>query len=217
MAQTIPLFPLNTVLFPGAPLTLHIFEQRYRMMIAHCLDEGLPFGVVLIRAGEEVGMAAVPYPIGTLAQINANVRLDDGRYYIATVGQQRFQIEQEVQQEPYMLAEVTLLPEETGSPPVSQSAVQELRQTYDRYWQAVAAATGFESQVEQLPDDPVELAYQLADRLQVTNERKQRWLEGDLALRVNEIAAMLRAELSLLPRSGRGSVSGTWQGLGSWN
>ncbi len=49
----IPLFPLKTVLFPGMPINLHIFEERYRLMINRCIDEQLPFGVVLIQKGEE--------------------------------------------------------------------------------------------------------------------------------------------------------------------
>jgi uncharacterized protein len=55
MAFELPLFPLQTVLFPGMPFVLHIFEQRYRQMIGECLRDDQPFGVVLIREGEEVG------------------------------------------------------------------------------------------------------------------------------------------------------------------
>ena len=59
----IPLFPLNTVLFPGMPLSLHIFEERYKLMIKHCLDEECPFGVLLIREGKEVdGIPSVGHP-----------------------------------------------------------------------------------------------------------------------------------------------------------
>ena len=54
MTQKLPLFPLNTVLFPGAPIQLHIFEERYRLMIGRCLEQSSPFGVVLIRSGSEV-------------------------------------------------------------------------------------------------------------------------------------------------------------------
>ena len=55
MSETIPLFPLGTVLYPGLLLPLHIFEDRYRALTRHCLDNGAPFGVVLIREGREVG------------------------------------------------------------------------------------------------------------------------------------------------------------------
>src|SRR5581483_3931480 len=64
------LFPLNTVLFPGAVLNLHVFEERYRRLIAECLDTGEAFGVVLLREGEEAGDPdAVPHDVGTTAEI----------------------------------------------------------------------------------------------------------------------------------------------------
>lgn len=213
--QKLPLFPLNTVLFPGAPLTLHIFEERYRLMIARCLEQSTPFGVVLIREGEEVGQAAVPHPVGTIAQITKHVRLEDGRYYLAAVGQRRFRIQYTFQKMPYLIASVTMLPEESGSE--ITTAAQELRGMYDRYWQAVTAATGFQNQPETLSNDVIEMAYQLAHRLQVSNERKQRWLETDITTRMHEIVTALRTEMMLLPRTGGRSVSGDWNGLGSWN
>ena len=55
MTYKLPLFPLNMVLFPGLPISLHIFEERYRLMIARCIEQNGPFGVVLIREGREVG------------------------------------------------------------------------------------------------------------------------------------------------------------------
>ncbi len=215
MIQKLPLFPLNMVLFPGAPLTLHIFEERYRQMIGRCLEQSTPFGVVLIREGEEVGQPAIPHNVGTIAQINANVRMEDGRYYIAAVGQRRFRVQYALQRVPYIIASVVLLPEETGTEVVA--AAKELRTIYERYWQAVAAATGFQPQVEKLPEDVVAMTYQLADRLQIDTERKQRWLEADVATRVREIVAALRTEMLLLPRADRSDSPGGWNGPGSWN
>lgn len=215
MTQKLPLFPLNMVLFPGAPLTLHIFEERYRLMIARCLEQSTPFGVVLIREGEEVSQPAVPYGVGTVAHITKHVRLEDGRYYLAAVGQRRFRVQYALQRQPYMITSVVMLPEEGGAEVAP--AVQELRATYDRYWHAVTAATGSQYQAEELSDDVIEMTYQLAHRLQVSNERKQRWLEADVATRVREISAALRAEMLLLPNSGGDSMSGQWSGLGSWN
>ena len=65
----LPLFPLNTVLFPGATLPLHIFEDRYKEMISQCIEEHRPFGVLLIRKGREAGDLAEPFEIGTTAHI----------------------------------------------------------------------------------------------------------------------------------------------------
>jgi Lon protease-like protein len=82
----IPLFPLNTVLFPGMPLPLHIFEDRYKGMINQSIQEATPFGVVLIREGAEVGDTAIPYDVGTSAFVTQVERLPDGRMNINTVG-----------------------------------------------------------------------------------------------------------------------------------
>src|SRR5437588_780370 len=76
--QWLPLFPLNAVLFPHMPLPLHVFEPRYRQMIADCLEEGHSFGVVAIREGSETG-PTTPYDVGTLAKIVHIDRLEDGR------------------------------------------------------------------------------------------------------------------------------------------
>lgn len=216
----LPLFPLGTILFPGATLNLHIFEDRYRLMIGRCLEEGSPFGVVLIREGDEVAEGRIgarpaePYPVGTLAQISANVRLEDGRYLLTAIGMSRFRIQSILQRAPYLVASVAALPEER--PTGTVAAAGELRATYNRYWQAVAVATGVSVQTEELPTDPAELAYQLADRLQVTLARKQRWLEVDVLTCLREINANLRAELALLPSNRRGPGEGQ-SGIGSLN
>lgn len=68
-ALTIPLFPLQTVLFPGGSLPLKVFEQRYMDMVTACIRDDSPFGVCLIASGHEVGAPAEPQPVGTLARI----------------------------------------------------------------------------------------------------------------------------------------------------
>ncbi|NJK80472.1 MAG: peptidase S16 [Chloroflexaceae bacterium] len=211
----LPLFPLNTVMFPGASLTLHIFEERYRAMIGRCLEEGSPFGVILIRHGQEVGEPAMPHDIGTVVQINASVRLEDGRMLIATIGQQRFKVSRIVHQLPYMVAQVSLLPEETE--PGMRRAADELRALHEQYWQSVMAATGVQYEFEQLPDDVVAMSHHLAHRLQVPNERKQRWLEVDTPIRMREIMAMLRHEINLLPRSSNNRSLSSSNMPWSWN
>lgn len=220
MIRQLPLFPLGTILFPGATLNLHIFEERYRLMIARCLEQQSPFGVVLIRAGDEVeegrvgARPAEPYTVGTAAEISANVRLEDGRFLLTAVGRERFRIQYVLQRAPYIIASVADLPEER--PAGAAAAAAELRATYERYWQAVAAATGAPAQPEDLPGDPLDLAYHLADRLQVPMARKQRWLEADLRTRLRELAADLRAELALMPTGQRKTGEG-FSGMGSLN
>jgi Lon protease-like protein len=241
MIQKLPLFPLNRVLFPGAPIQLHIFEERYRLMIGRCMEQNSPFGVVLIRTGSEVSpddpwvrrqfelaneidaiergleRNTIPYPVGTTAQISAgeSVRMIDGRYYLVATGQRRFRIQYFVQRQPYLIASVSLLPEEGAAAMVEQA--NQLRTLYRSYWTALGAATGHEHTIESLPEDVIDLTYWMAQRLQVDNVHKQRWLEADVATRLREMSAAIRNELALLPRSDSGERERGKTGPGSWN
>jgi len=94
MPTDIPLFPLNSVLFPGGALTLRIFEQRYLDMVRDCARDGSGFGVCLILRGDEVGAPAVPAAIGTLARIVDFYTLPDGLLGISLEGSDRFHVEQ---------------------------------------------------------------------------------------------------------------------------
>src|SRR5437879_8950789 len=94
MAELLPLFPLTTVLFPEMLLPLHIFEPRYRLLVRRCMDDDRPFGVVLIRSGQEVGATAEPHAIGTQAKIMAFSPLSDGRSYIVVRGIRRYALGQ---------------------------------------------------------------------------------------------------------------------------
>lgn len=109
--QTIPLFPLNTVLFPGGLLPLRIFEPRYLDMVSWSLRNDKPFGVCLIRSGKEVGTAADTYSIGTLAQIIDWNRRDDGLLGIMAEGRQRFRLLQHSTRPNQLIeGEVSLIP-----------------------------------------------------------------------------------------------------------
>ncbi len=91
-SASLPLFPLNTVLFPGGPLRLRIFEPRYLDMVSRCMREDSGFGVALIVAGREAGGPAQTVPIGTLARIVDFEQLDDGLLGITARGERRFRI-----------------------------------------------------------------------------------------------------------------------------
>ena len=88
----LPIFPLGTVLFPGGPLPLRIFEPRYLDMVSECLRNERPFGVCLIRSGSEVGEPAEPHPTGTLARIADWGRDDRGILTVEAVGESRFRL-----------------------------------------------------------------------------------------------------------------------------
>ena len=116
----IPLFPLHTVLAPGIALPLHIFEERYRIMVRRCLEGSSPFGVVLIREGSEVVRSAETQSlsiagVGTLAEIREASRYTDGRFDLLAVGTSRFLVhEVRTDVEPYLVAEVEPYPDQPG-------------------------------------------------------------------------------------------------------
>lgn len=113
----IPLFPLHSVLFPGGPLALRIFEPRYLDMVSRCMKEEGAFGISLIQEGDEVGDVAQPYEIGTLVHISYFERRADGLLGITVRGQQRFRIlETEEQADHLLIAEVELLPQVQPAP-----------------------------------------------------------------------------------------------------
>lgn len=92
MASWLPLFPLNTVLFPGGVLPLRVFETRYIDMVRECMKHDAPFGVALIKSGQEVGAAAEPEAIGCLARITQWDMPEAGILSLRTVGGERFRI-----------------------------------------------------------------------------------------------------------------------------
>jgi Lon protease-like protein len=112
----LPLFPLHSVLCPGVALPLHIFEERYRLMIGRCVERGEPFGVVLIREGRDTGpLDGRIASVGSTAIISEVKRYPDGRLDIMTVGGRRFHITAvDSAQEPYLVGEVEILEEPLG-------------------------------------------------------------------------------------------------------
>ena len=112
MSITVPLFPLNTVLFPGGVLPLRIFEPRYLDMVSDCLRTDTGIGVVLIKEGAETGQAADTYDTGTLSGISYWHKRPDGILGVTLKGDQRFKVlSTTVQKNQLIMAEVELLPE----------------------------------------------------------------------------------------------------------
>ncbi|MCX7668974.1 MAG: LON peptidase substrate-binding domain-containing protein [Anaerolineae bacterium] len=191
----LPLFPLNTVLFPGQVLPLHIFEDRYRQMIRECLAEDKSFGVVLIRAGQEVGGTAVPHEVGTTARIVESSHLDDGTMDIGTVGIERFRIRRLFHDQPYLRAEVEPFPlAETTDDPAIMQLTQRVRERVIRYIELIAEAAGLRIQVDSVPDQPERVGYLAAVAMQIQNAEKQALLNAA------SVKHILAAEISLLNR-----------------
>lgn len=194
-AVELALFPLNTVLFPGQVLPLHIFEDRYRLMIRHCLAEDAPFGVVLIEQGREVGEEAKPHTVGTIARIVESTYLPDGTMNIITVGTERFRIRRLLRDQPYLRGEVETLPfTEAEDPVIVAELGSRVRQLIERYIALIAEAAGLQIQIDQVPDAPHQIGYLAAVTMQVDNREKQELLDSSSLTRI------LRVELALLNR-----------------
>jgi uncharacterized protein len=172
--RNLPLFPLNTVLFPGMVLPLHIFEERYRLMIRACLDTDRTFGVCLIRTGQEVGGPAEPFEIGTIARIAEAERLPDGRMNLLTVGITRFRLLRVVEQTPFLVGRVEPLPA------VVEAVEGGLAASVADRFRAYVGELGGEGAGERLrlPDDPEALSFQVAATLGVAPRQRQRLLEA---------------------------------------
>ena len=169
------LFPLNTVLFPGMRMPLHIFEERYRVMIRECIEEDAPFGVLLIKAGGEAGSGAVPHDVGTTARILQVEYLEDGRMNIFTMGQERFRIVAINTTQPYLRGEVTILDQEPATDS-AYAALPRARQLFDDYLKTYLALGDQWTRGIYLPDDPAEAADYIAARMDIGLDAKQELL-----------------------------------------
>ena len=116
----LPMFPLGTVLFPGAVIPLHVFEPRYRALTGWCLEHDSRLGVVLIERGSEVGGGDARFAVGTQGRIVESVALPDGRWVLAVAGERRIRVHAWLGEEPFPRAEVAYLDDE---PAPSQDVV----------------------------------------------------------------------------------------------
>ena len=172
-------FPLNVVLFPGMPMPLRIFEERYKLMINQCIDNSEVFGIMLIREGPEVGGGAVPHAIGTTARITEVERLEDGRMNLSTTGETRFQLVEPLYDAPYLRGKVRYLSEEVGE--TQESVQEEARQLFQEFIRGLSALRGGWMRSANAPDDAGVLSYSIAHYLDLPAIAKQRLLEVPLA------------------------------------
>lgn len=184
MSDQLPMFPLNTVLFPGVTLPLHVFEDRYRALVHHLLtipDKSLRlFGVVAIREGYEVGThgAQSVHRIGCVAQMTSVEPHPDGRFDIEVVGRQRLRLNGMDTSGPYLVGDVELLSEHAPPVPATDELERTLA-TWETYRQQLAELRGAEVVDGTLPRDPEYLSYTLAATCPLTLRERQALLEAD--------------------------------------
>lgn len=203
MSQSLPLFPLGTVLYPGLVLPLHIFEERYRELVRDLLAGPEPrrFGVIAIREGRETGIAGVRalYSVGCTATLRQVDEEDDGKYNLVTVGTDRFRLLRLDDSRAYLQAEVDLLADETGDEASAGLAVRAVQEAFLSYLEVLAQRGATRVNVPELPDEPLLLSYVVAASMVVDLTEKQALLaEPDALQRLNAERALLIKETTLL-------------------
>ena len=190
-AFELPLFPLRTVLFPGAVLPLKIFEQRYLSLVRDCARDETGFGVCLIREGEEAVSPVKPAQIGTCAHIVDWYTLEDGLLGVTTVGTDRFRTGNVWRRDDGLfMAEVTLLPEPPDQPVPEAYSV--LSDVLARFMEKVGA--NYPQSTSEHLQDASWVGYRLAELLPLSGIEKQHMLEMD------DPVARLQQLLDVMPR-----------------
>lgn len=190
----IPLFPLRTVLFPGMSLPLRIFEERYLTMIRELTENPGPFGVILIREGEETGAGpVVMHSVGTTARIEEVGEGQGGTLLVSAKGVHRFRLIRMLAPRPYPRAEVEVIDDHEWVPSVTLTrAMESVRATFPVYFRLALAMTDQWARSMPLPREPHALVDSVAQWLKVDEEAKQRLLEiEDASDRVGHFAEML--------------------------
>jgi Lon protease-like protein len=203
MSETLPLFPLGTVLYPGLLLPLNIFEERYRELVRDLLDGPEPrrFGVIAIRKGRETGVDGISalYQIGCTATLREVAEQEDGRYHLVTVGTRRFRLASLDNSRPYLQGEVELLEEEVGDEAAAGLAVHAVQRGFQGYVDALASRESIEVTVPELPDEPLLLSYLVAASMILDLSVRQDLLaEPDAERRLGAERALLVRETTML-------------------
>ena len=203
MSETVPLFPLGTVLYPGLLLPLHIFEDRYRRLVRDLLEGPEPrrFGVIAIRKGRETGIDGVSalYEVGCAAVLRRVEQYEDGRYDIITAGSGRFRLLGLDESRPYLQAEVEWLPEETGDEAAAGLAAQATAAAFRGYLEALTRRGLAEISVPDLPSDPAPLSYLVAAAVVADLPDRQALLaQPDALSRLESERALLARETAMI-------------------
>ncbi|MDF2966800.1 MAG: peptidase [Nocardioidaceae bacterium] len=202
MGVPVPIFPLGVVLFPGLPLSLHIFEDRYRRLVQHLLDlddDERCLGVVAIRDGYEVGDLAVhsAHRVGCEAVLSEVRERSDGRFDIEVIGRRRLRVDGMDESQPYLVGDVTYL-DDTEGEGAAEAAAKALA-AFQGYRERLAAMQGTEIEVADLPDEPLMLSYALAaGGLFMLGDRQALLEDPDAAARLHRLARLLRSETAAM-------------------
>ncbi len=201
--MTLPVFPLNTVLFPGAPMSLRIFEDRYLRMLADRAATEPVFVVSLIQAGREVGDEPRFHHIGTTARLATLNALSTNMVDIVVVGQHRVALSSETWSRGYATAEGTAIPDKAFDGQEARRLLGSTASAYNSYGEGVARLVGLQFEQPELAIDPARASFDIAARLPLHTWEQQEILEERSPLaRLASITTIIGRERALMIRGG---------------
>ncbi|MFL6253519.1 MAG: LON peptidase substrate-binding domain-containing protein [Pyrinomonadaceae bacterium] len=177
--RELPIFPLPLVLFPGVPLPLHIFEERYRRMLADVRASNNLFGLSYFVPGDEQQDRPPAGHVGCATEVVEVQPLPDGRSNILTLGVVRYRVTEYVERgDPYLVARVEFFEDEEEDAAVVARRADEVAEMFMRIARAMRTANQERGALPELPqDDPERLSFLVAAVVEMDAEAKQRLLE----------------------------------------
>lgn len=213
------LFPLNTVVFPGQQVPLHIFEQRYRQLVREVLEEDGEFGISLIRSEPTIGGDAAPNTVGCTVRITNAEELPDGRFNIACEGVRRFRLVELLTPDPYPRGEVEYMVDPGGGwDDTTLDLAGAVSDQYTRHLELSLALQNSWQRSFRFPTDPALLADYAAGRVDAVPLVKQEMLEAEqVTRRLELLLRALRVENARLSEQLGAHQRRTRSGLGTLN
>jgi Lon protease-like protein len=197
--RELPLFPLPVVLFPGVPMPLHVFEERYRRMLADVRVTNSLFGLSFFNEIESVGERPPEGHVGCVAEVVEVQPLEDGRSNILTVGVVRYRVVDYVEsEEPYLVARVEFFEDEEEDQELLARSATEVTEVFGRIARAVRALNDDRAALPELStDEPERLSFLVAAAMDMDNELKQELLElRSSAERLSRLSRLLTQVVS---------------------
>ena len=194
------MFPLGAVTFPGAFMSLHVFEDRYRELISHLMslpEDERVFGTVAIREGHEVGAGSFrsAHRVGCEVLLT-DVTESDGTYEVTATVRRRIRVDALVESTSFMRAEVEPLPERAGDG--AEDAATRAHAIFNAYLERLASMSVSLSE-DDLPTDPLPMSYALSARALLTLRDRQDLLEApDAATRLRQVSRLVVAEMAAI-------------------
>ncbi len=210
MSESLPLFPLGAVLFPGMVFPLHIFEQRYRKMFAERAESDPIFGIVLTRSGREVGEQPEIHQVGTGASLLNAVRHSDGRVDLAVQGGERFHVLDSHWDRGVLTAQVEWFAGNRSGLQSDEAArlSRAVKRAFAAYLDVLERVADVHIERVDFQSDPVDVAFTICSIMPLDLPKKQQLLEAKTSVDLlGQLLATLRRERELLKSTGVGGDS----------